>query len=344
MKTTLLVGSFVACIVSAAGQAHAAVCTPTGFFRDAINMTAALINPPGTVTGSVDATGCNIGVYYDGGHNARVTADVFGANYFGILVNTDNGGFSHVTIKGSVVHHIGEVPHNGTQHGVGIYLRGFAGAIKGDVDGNWVFDYQKGGITANGPGINVDITNNVVTGDGHVPFIAQNGIQMAFGASSNVITDNYVYGNSFIGFPGDGSTSAGILIAGGAGVGQCPPANADCGYDLNIVIRGNTLVANDTGVYVFNGDANSNPPSTPTNVWVMSNTIYGDLCYNQSYQAAVADVGNRDKIIGNTIYGPGYTACASGTTIDVSDATDPTVTNRLPQHRPHPHDGRDRDD
>ncbi len=145
-----------------------------------------------------------------------------------------------------------------------------------------------------------------------------------------------MYGNSFIGIPGDGSASAGILVAGGAGVGTCPPSNADCAYDLNLIIRGNTLVANDVGVYVFNGDASDNPPATPTNVWVTDNTIYGDLCYNQAYQAGVSDVGNRDKIFDNTIYGPGYTACASGTTIDVSDATDPTL-HGTPHHTPHPH-------
>ena len=41
-----------------------AACTQTGFVRDGINLTAALINPTGTVSGDVDATGCNIGIYY----------------------------------------------------------------------------------------------------------------------------------------------------------------------------------------------------------------------------------------------------------------------------------------
>ena len=331
------IASFIACI-ALASHAHAATCTPTGFFRDAINMTAALINPPGTVTGTVDATGCNIGIYYDGGHHGRVTADVFGSNYFGILVNTDNGGASAISITGSVIHHIGEVPHNGTQHGVAIYLRMLPparSAASSMVTGCSIY-FQKGGITANGSGINVDISNNVVTGDGHVTFIAQNGIQMAFGASSNTIANNYVYGNSYIGIPGDGSASTGILVVGGAGVGTCPPVTANCAYDLHRVNRENTLVANDVGVYVFNGDASDNPPAAPTNVSVLDNRIYGDLCYNQAYQAGITDVGNRDRIIGNTIDGPGYTACASGTTIDVSDASDPTVKNSPPR-RPHLH-------
>jgi hypothetical protein len=299
--------------------------------RDSINMTAALINPSGTVTGPVDATGCNIGVYYEGGHDAKlIGADVFGSNYFGVLVNTDNGFASSVTIKRSNVYHVGEVPHNGTQHGVAIYLRGFAGTITGGIANDQVFDYQKGGITANGPGINVDITDNIVIGDGHVTFIAQNGIQMAFGASSNTIAGNYVYGNSFIGIPGDGSSSGGILVAGGPGVGTCPPNNADCGYDVALQIRGNTLVANDVGVYLFNADGSGNPSPSPTNIVVANNVIYGDLCYNQSYQAGISDVGNGDRMIDNTISGPGYTrsACPTGTAVDISHATDPTVRNR----------------
>jgi hypothetical protein len=331
----------LAIVLGICSRASAATCTPTGFIRDSINLTAALINPPGVVSGLVDATGCNIGVYYDGGHDAKLNgADVFGSNYFGVLVNTDNFGTSNVSIRFSNVHHVGEVPHNGTQHGVGIYLRGFAGTIKGVIDTNWVFDYQKGGITANGPEIDVDITNNIVTGDGHVAFISQNGIQMAYGASSNTIAGNYVYGNSYIGT--DGSSSGGILVAGGPGVGTCPPVNADCGYDVALQIRGNTLVANDVGVYLYNADGSGNPPPTPTNIVVSNNVIYGDICYNQVYQAGISDVGNHDRLINNTIYGPGYTACATGRLIDVSDATDPTVRNAPRPHRDH--DGDDRDD
>ena len=71
-------------------RVSAATCTPTGFYRDSINMTAALINPPGTVTGTVDATGCNIAVYYSAGASGAVrNADVFGSSYFGVLVNGD---------------------------------------------------------------------------------------------------------------------------------------------------------------------------------------------------------------------------------------------------------------
>ena len=57
----------------------------TGLVRDRLNLTAAEVNLSGTVTGTVDASGCNIGVYYGPGHTGAVSAEVKNANYFGSL-------------------------------------------------------------------------------------------------------------------------------------------------------------------------------------------------------------------------------------------------------------------
>src|SRR5882757_3704566 len=99
--------------------AHAVACTTTGFYVDGINMTAEQINP-GNVSGTVNAAGCNIGVYYnDVTTSATVNAaDISGANYFGVVVN--GGGGAHavaVNVTGSTIHDIGENPPNGAQHG-----------------------------------------------------------------------------------------------------------------------------------------------------------------------------------------------------------------------------------
>ena len=123
--------------------------------------------------------------------------------------------------------------------------------------------------------------------------------------------------------------------------GACPPLDAPCDYVLGIQVRDNTVFANDVGVYVFNADENGDAPSTPTNVVIARNIIYGDLCYNKVFQAGVSDVGNSDSILRNTIYGPGYLKCASGTTIDILDAINPTVGIRAVLARPHPHVYRD---
>src|SRR6266702_1559777 len=118
-------------------------CTPTGFFRDSINMTAAMINPS-SVTGVVNATGCNIGVYYGPGSRGVIkNAEIYGANYFGVVANGDAGDIT-LDILSSNIHDIGESPHNGSQHGVGIYWRAFfaQGDVTGRMVGNTISAYQ----------------------------------------------------------------------------------------------------------------------------------------------------------------------------------------------------------
>jgi hypothetical protein len=308
------------------------VCTPTGFFRDNINMTAALINPT-SVTGEVDATGCNIGVYYGPGSTGLIrNANIHGANYFGVVANGDTDDVS-LDILTSNIHDIGESPHNGTQHGVGIYWRGFfaQGGVTGRIVGNTVTGYQKGGIVTNGTGVQATISDNTVTGDGHVTFIAMNGIQVGYGASASVMR-NRVSGNSFCGQCGDGSASGGILVVGGAGYGTCPDGN-DCPYTVNTKVNDNVLTNNDVGVYLSNLAADYSAPLSSTNIKAVNNTISDDQCFNTSYQAGISDVGNNDKMINNTISGLGYVGCTSvynpeGVAIDA----DVSFTNRPKIH------------
>ena len=180
-------------------MAGGATCTPTGFVRDNINLTAAQIG--GTVTGSLDATGCDIGVYFAAPGNVTAGAQIFGARYFGAV----NDGTS-VTVEGASVHDIGNRPFDGTQHGVAIY---FTNGGDGTIDGNMVSAYQKGGIVVtgtnatSGAATTATITNNTVTGLGPVVFIAGNGIQVSRGAVAevrgNAISDNFYTGEVGVG-------------------------------------------------------------------------------------------------------------------------------------------------
>ena len=281
--------------------AFAATCTPTGFSRDNINMTAALINPSGTVTGDINATGCNVGVYYDNGTGSVNGANIYGANYFGVLVNGDTNNVT-VNVTDSNIHNIGEVPFNGDQHGVAIYYRSFGtGSVTGEISGNTISDYQKGGITANG-NANVSVTDNTVTGLGPVPFIAQNGIQFGWGATGKAMR-NTVTGNSYTGT--NDASSVGILVYSGPYAGSS--------YTTNLIVDGNTLTGNDVGVYLGNFDAKGNLPATKTNIKVVNNVISYDALNNVSgngdpigYQAGISDIGNNDKLINNKISGDGY--------------------------------------
>src|ERR1035438_4905251 len=81
----------------------------------------------------------------------------------------------------------------GCQAGIGIFAQADgAGGISNVTAGfNSVHDFQKTGIVGNELGTTLTATSNVVTGFGPTPNIAQNGIQIGFGATGT-ITGNTV--------------------------------------------------------------------------------------------------------------------------------------------------------
>ncbi|HVS73990.1 MAG TPA: right-handed parallel beta-helix repeat-containing protein [Candidatus Acidoferrales bacterium] len=337
MKRQLLLLLLGLGLVGATPRSASAACTPTGFFRDAINMTASLINPTGTVTGPVNATGCNIGVYFSNLNGKIQQAEIYGANYFGVVVNGDANIIS-VNVTDSFIHDIGETPLNGTQHGVAIYYRAFflTGSANGTISGNTLSNYQKGGIVVNGQGVNVTVTDNIVTGQGPVDFIAQNGIQVGFGAGASVMR-NTVTGNAYTGT--NNASSAGILVVGGPGFRTCPDGS-DCPYTVGTRIVGNQATGNDVGVFLANFDASFKPPPSATNIKVVNNTLSNLFVTNVSgcgspngYQAGVSDEGNNDKIVTNSISGFGYTdSIISDCTATSTFSIDTTSTTRAKVH------------
>ena len=309
LATALVVGLGAALLPA---MANAATCTGTGFSRDGFEMTAAQIG--GNVSGDLDATGCNIGVYYDNTTTGNVTAgaNIHGANYFGVAVNGDVGSVS-VNVTGSAIHDIGESPltGQGSQHGTAVYYRAFGGTARGTISSNTVTNYQKNGITING-NVSATVTNNTVTGQGPVSWIAQNGIQLGYGAKATV-TGNTVSGNAYTG--ANLASSGGILVVGGECFG---PGLA---YTVNLTITKNTLLGNDVGVWIFNADPTIDPnvcvpppSSVVTNNAVKINKISNAAVTNTTgtdstcgYQAGVSDNGKKDLIVNNTISGTGYT-------------------------------------
>jgi hypothetical protein len=310
IKRTLvtIVGGLALLVAAMPSSASAATCTETGFERDGINMTAAQIG--GNVTGTLDASGCNIGVYYDNTTTGNVTGgNISGANYFGVVVNGDVGSVT-VNVTNSSVHDIGETPLNGSQHGTAIYYRALgSGSASGVISGNTVSRYQKNGITANGD-VSATISNNTVTGEGPVSYIAQNGIQLGYGAKGS-ITENTVTGNAYTG--SNLASSGGILVVGGEAFG---PGLA---YTVGLNISKNMLTNNDVGVWLYNADASGNAPTAKTNNSVKFNTISNNAVTNTTgydatcgYQVGVADVGHKDQIVNNSISGFGYTPQVGG--------------------------------
>jgi hypothetical protein len=151
---------------------------------------AMYINPTAPVTGTINADGYDVAVYFGPGHSGTVDADISGATWYGVVADGAN-----VTVTGSQIHDIGENPDfNGVQHGNAIF---YYNGASGTISGNQVFDFQKNGITVSGKAANyVDlstlktsatVSNNIVTGEGPVDYIAQNGIQISYGASATVV-------------------------------------------------------------------------------------------------------------------------------------------------------------
>lgn len=308
-----------ATLIAALGNGQAFACTQTGFYRDNINMTAAVIATGDIADQTINATGCNIGIFYGPGTSATVdNVDVHGANYFGILVvgnlvdssgNETSPGATSVDVTNSAVHDIGENPFNGTQHGVAVYYRACASgsSATGTISGNAIYAYQKGGITVNCAGAAASVSGNTVTGNGPVNYIAQNGIQVGFGASGQVMR-NKVTGNSYTGT--NDASSAGILVFGGCG------SALTTGIQIvkNIVGDATPADGNDVGVWLANYDPTcSTAPSSATNDKVINNTITNTEITNISgdvapagYQAGISDSGVNDKLINNDISGKGY--------------------------------------
>jgi hypothetical protein len=194
----------------------ATTCLPTTFERDGRPLTAAVMGTPAPISRAIiDATGCDIGIYYGPGSTGSVDqSSIAGASYFGVV---NDGGAVDVTR--SSVSNIGDRPFSGAQHGNAIFYTTEhvqnvpTGTASGTISGNSVSLYQKGGIIVRGLNTSANILNNTVTGLGAIDFIAQNGIQVSFGGSA-VVRENDVFDNNYT---PPGTTSCGILLFDAAG-------------------------------------------------------------------------------------------------------------------------------
>jgi hypothetical protein len=307
-----------------AGASSSTSCTPTGFS----GLTAAMVNPGSVQYSVVDASGCDIGVYFSGTDGSVVNSTVTGALYYGVFINGDVSS-TNVDVLGSTINNIGDAPFNGNQRGVAVYYRSYfsTGGATGRVAGNHISQYQKSGIVVNGPGSNVLVQDNEVTGFGPVSFIAENGIQFGYGSSGSAMR-NRVSGHSYT---GSSTVSGGIIVVGGAYYGTCPDGNP-CAYTTNIQIVQNTLTNNDVGIFLTNLRGDGGAPDDATNIKAVNNVVSNSSLTNgYCYQAGVSDVGNNDKIINNKISGPGYGPLTTPCFAVAVDA-DVSFTNRPKVH------------
>jgi hypothetical protein len=320
---------------TSAPAAHAqSTCESTGF----AGMTAAVVNPTHPVSGTVDAAGCDIGVFYGHGHHGTIIgAHISGATAFGVVVAGAN-----VTISKSSVTNIpgargggdeggceeegeegdtggcsggggsegagegGEFGYIGSRHGTGILV---TDGGKSTITGDYVASYGRRGISVSGPGAMATITGNTITGSGPNSGtgmqMGQSGVWIANGGMA-VISYNTISNNLIV---GSGPASNAIMVAGGSA------HNGQPNYTTGIQISGNVLRNNVIGVLLSNLPV----PSTPTSNRVDGNTITLSVTVppgpgessepgeaGMKRPAGVMDAGgNSDKINGNYISGYG---------------------------------------
>jgi len=181
-----------------------------------------------------------------------VVQGVQGVDIDGFIVDGSNNGLigcSPQLIGIDYENSSGHIRHNAVRHmnlgsalpgcqsGDGIEVEtGSGSASDVTISDNSIWDYQKNGITGNEQGTQLSVDGNVVSGIGPTPNIAQNGIQIGFGAAGKV-TNNTVSDNiySTCSSPASCPTNAtGILIFQSDGVS----------------IRNNSLATNQIGVFI----------------------------------------------------------------------------------------------
>jgi parallel beta-helix repeat protein len=131
-------------------------------------------------------------------------------------VNVEQGA-SGVTISGDAISNIQDANNLkfGNQTGIGILIGGNTGGVftsgTATIQNNTITTYQKGGIVVENTGSNATITGNTVTGAGKTNQIAQNGIEVGFGATASV-TNNTISGNIYGKLSVTGFAAADILL------------------------------------------------------------------------------------------------------------------------------------
>ncbi len=203
----------------------------------------------GTVSGPVDATGCDIGVYIPSGSTVTVTATVHDANQVGVFNDGGTATITGSTITNTGNHVSGTFSPNGVQTGIGVY---FSASATGSIAGNTISQYQKGGIDVRDLD-SVFVTDNTVTGLGPFKLIAQNGIELGFGtfgptvSSANVgqVTGNTVTGNIYTQGAAHPFVSTGILAEAVSG--------SSVGAFTSALHTSNTVFQNQANVVVIVG-------------------------------------------------------------------------------------------
>jgi hypothetical protein len=193
----------------------------------------------------------------------------------GILFQNASGTINHVAVRNQL---FGDVL-TGYQSGQGIYVESSTGVSTVTVENSSVHGFTKNGITGRYAGTNLTATGNFVQGAGQTPAIAQNGIEIAFGATGSVMNNtviDVVYGNPA------SADSTGILLFDAEEATNANP----------IQVKGNQVGNTQVGVGIYT----DSPGVYGDYVNVSSNKIYGTGSYD-----GIDVCTDNNTISGNTL-------------------------------------------
>jgi len=220
----------------------------------------------------------------DGAGNNIMTC---GLELIGIYLQNAGGTIGNNTVQNQLL----PPGFQGCQSGQGIYVQSeTAGTPAVTILGNSVNNFDKNGITINEAAATGTIKNNVVVGNGPVDYIAQNGIQIGFGATGRVVgnqVSNFVYSPATTGSAGvllydiDASVTAAPLVSGNT------VTNAQYGVVLDAVngTSGSLVVIENNNISnaTFAGVGFYSDPGTGLNddfIKVFKNSIDGTTPYD----------------------------------------------------------------
>jgi parallel beta-helix repeat protein len=214
----------------------------------------------------------------------------------GIVYQNTSGSVTHAGVLNEAL----APALNGCQSGLGIYVQSASGGVSTvTVSGSIVQNYQKNGITGNEPGTTMTITGNTVVGQGPTTGAAQNGIQLGFGSTGSV-TSNNVLDDVWVGV---GAAATGVLIFESAATTVSSNTISNTQYGI--------LLETDPGFSADGATVSGNKINTThlfdaidvcsNNNTIQSNTIFGSDQSAIHLDAACTGTGNNNTVKNNNI-------------------------------------------
>ncbi len=176
----------------------------------------------------------------------------------------------------------------GCQSGEAIFAEsGYTSSTKRTVNirNNSVHDFQKNGITADGPTLTANISGNYIVGQGPTTGAAENGVQVSDGAAGKVLnntTIDEIYAPDTSSDTGD--AASGILIY----------------ASENIEIAGNTVGSTQYGIVTVSSSASptsANPSGLADHANIHDNRILGTRIFD-----GIDVCSSNNEVYRNTVY------------------------------------------